>query len=191
MFSHLSPNGLYNDECIYIKSTSQINKLVFNIDNKLNWMNSKFKDFDIYKYVNIYPNIYLANKYNGNYILNNNFDILKYIKNKKIKYNYIKKINLKDNNILIYDINNLISAELFNDNYYLRYFLTLKKLKIFFHKINKYSNNKINIICLFNLFIYNKLFNEQIISYLNNLGYIYLYSYDKTIYLFSKSEITN
>ena len=190
LFSHLSYNGIYNDECIYIKPQIQKTNIKFIIDNKLNWNNCKINNFDIQKYINVCPNIFLVNKYNGNQSNNYNFYLLKKIKDNQLSYKKVKEmlkdIVLTNNNILLYNINNLFSNNFFN-----KYNNTLDKLNKFIQKIDKYINYKLNYIILFGIHIYEKSYYDYLLIFLKNIGFIYNFNFNNEILILSKNMFNN
>ena len=43
IFSYISPCGIYQDEEVFIKPISQKEKIIYDNDNKLTWINQKIK----------------------------------------------------------------------------------------------------------------------------------------------------
>jgi len=161
--SSIDENGIFYHEELLIKGKSQLEKIKFDYNNPLCWVNWNIKDLKIPKEgINL---LYSVNKFTNPNLLspNNNFKIIKFILNNNYDKSSLIKFNKFDKLIFSYNVHNFINLQ-----------LNIKKRNNINNilKMIKDINNNIELLCFQEINFNNNLEKLYFENKLEELGYI-------------------
>jgi len=209
--SNLDLGGKYNLEELLIKNKSILNNMIFDYNDKLNWINWKIKKLSNYNYQGLHIKSIISNAQTNNkyfklikYYLENNFENINLNKKKYIMlYNINNFINLNFDISYIENMDNILNLiKLYHKKlqiivFFKYYFKDDKSHNYFIKFVKKYNfkliNKNENILILskqeYDSIKIDISLNDDDINYIINKNNINLYKNEYTKIIYNKIKI--